>query len=64
MTELPKLASPARRALAMLNIRYLEDLVTYYEAEIKDLHGIGPNALATLKASMKIKGFQFKNNKT
>jgi hypothetical protein len=51
-TDLPRLAAPARRALASLGITWLQDLVKYREAEIAGLHGIGPNALKNLKQAM------------
>jgi hypothetical protein len=58
-TDLPGLASPARRALAGKGITCLEDLVKYRETEITDLHGIGPNALKSLKQAMEENGLKF-----
>jgi hypothetical protein len=58
--DLPKLASPARRALANAGIRQLIDLTRITEAEFARLHGIGPNAVATLKAAMKARRLAFK----
>jgi hypothetical protein len=40
-TDLPKLAAPARRALAGAGYTRLEDLTQVTEAEVKKLHGIG-----------------------
>ena len=62
--DFPKLASPARRALANAGIRQMADLAKITEAEFAHLHGIGPNALATLKAAMKANGMTFKNGPT
>lgn len=57
---LPKLAAPARRALAAAKIATLKELRRHREAEIAALHGMGPNALAALRAAMKAAGFSFK----
>jgi hypothetical protein len=54
-----KLASPARRALAAAGIIQLEQLTTMTEAEIKRLHGIGPNALKQLRSALKTRGLAF-----
>ena len=58
--DLPKLAAPAQRALAAAKIANLSQLSGKTEAEIATLHGIGPNALATLKAAMKAQGMAFR----
>ena len=47
------LAAPARRALINENIKTLLDLKKYTYSEIKELHGIGPNALVILKPYLK-----------
>ena len=58
-SDLPKLASPAQRALANAGIKNLAQLAKLSEAEIRELHGIGPNALITLRAALKAKGLSF-----
>ena len=58
-SDFPKLASPARRALANAGIKNLNQLAKFSEAEIKELHGIGPNALVQLRAALKAKGLSF-----
>ena len=59
-TDLPKgLAAPARRALAGAGYQRLAQLSKVSEAEIKQLHGIGPNALKQLRAALKAKGLSF-----
>ena len=59
-SDLPaKLASPAQRALASAGIHNLKQLAKLSEAEIRELHGIGPNALITLRAALKAKGLSF-----
>ena len=58
--DLPKgLAQPAQRALAGAGIQRLEQLAKFNEAEIKQLHGIGPNALTLLRRELKAKGLSF-----
>ncbi len=57
---LPKLAAPAQRALAAANIQQLEQLTRFTEADIKQLHGIGPNALDTLRRALAAKGLSFR----
>ena len=60
MTPLPKLAAPARRALASANIWNLEQLVEHTEAEIMALHGMGPNAMTALKTALMAARLRFK----
>jgi predicted flap endonuclease-1-like 5' DNA nuclease len=54
-----KLASPAQRALAGAGISSLSQLAAFSEEEIKNLHGIGPNALGQLKQALAVKGLTF-----
>ena len=63
MSDLPKLASPAQRALANANVMSLKDLSKFTEAQIADLHGMGPNAMKTIKRAMKEKAISFKSNR-
>ncbi|MSP13200.1 MAG: DNA-binding protein [Chloroflexi bacterium] len=58
-SDLPQLAAPARRALAAAGYVRLEQLTKITEAEIKALHGIGPNALETLRSTLRAKGMSF-----
>ena len=58
-SDLPRLAAPAQRALAAANIQRLEQLTHFTEAEIKQLHGIGPNALETLRRALAEHGLAF-----
>lgn len=46
------LAKPALRALANAGYRTLADLSNVSEAEIRQLHGIGPNALEKLRTAL------------
>ena len=59
-SDLPKLAAPAQRALTGAGIQSLKQLAKFSEAEIKKLHGIGPNALKQLQAALKAKGLQYR----
>ena len=61
-TELPKIAAPAQRALAAINVTSLEALENFSRKEILDLHGMGPNAFGNIEAAMKEAGFEFKAN--
>ena len=58
-SDLPKLSAPAHRALAGAGIRNLKQLSKFGEKEIKDLHGIGPNAMKQLHQAMAAKGISF-----
>ena len=61
MTQgLPKLSAPARRALAGAGIEKLDDLTRRTETEILALHGMGPNAMNTLREAMRERGLKFK----
>ncbi|MHC1784410.1 MAG: DNA-binding protein [Anaerolineaceae bacterium] len=54
------LAGPALRALQAAEITSLEKLTRFTEKEIKQKHGIGPNALAKLKSALLAKGLTFR----
>ena len=56
------LGQPAQRALAGSGIQSLEQLTGYSEAEIRQLHGIGPNALEKLRVSLAEAGLAFRGN--
>ena len=59
-SDLPAgLARPAQRALAAAGISSLAHLAKLSEAEVKRLHGIGPNALDQLRRAMGAKGLTF-----
>lgn len=62
-SDLPKLAAPARRALASANIASLAALSKHSEAEVLALHGMGPNAMKTLGAEMKKAGLTFRKSR-
>ncbi len=59
-SDLPAgLASPARRALADAGIEHREQLTGFSEAQLKQLHGIGPKALSQLRTALQAKGLSF-----
>jgi hypothetical protein len=58
-SDLPKLASPARRALASAGITRLIQLTRMSETELAQLHGIGPNAIKALRLALKEEGLSF-----
>lgn len=53
------IGAPAQRALAAACIRNLEELALFSEAEIRSLHGIGPNAMGKLRLALAEKGLTF-----
>lgn len=55
----PELARPAQRALAEAGIHSLKQLAKLSEAEVGQLHGIGPNALEQLRRALRSKGLSF-----
>lgn len=63
-SNLPKgLSAPARRALIGAGYSRLEQLTTVTEADIKKLHGIGPNAIKQLRLALEANGLAFTDRK-
>jgi predicted Fe-Mo cluster-binding NifX family protein len=58
-SDLPKLASPARRALAGAGITNLAQLAGMSEADLLKLHGIGPNAIQALRQALQEQGLSY-----
>lgn len=59
-SDLPNdLAQPARRALIGAGYRRLEQLAEISEAQVKQLHGIGPKAIDQLRRALDAKGLSF-----
>lgn len=56
------LAQPALRALKDAGIQSLSQLTHYTEADIRKLHGIGPNALKLLRRSLADHGLGFRGS--
>lgn len=55
------LAAPARRALIDDGLYKISDLRKVSLAALKELHGMGPNAIRILVAEMKKNDIQFRN---
>ena len=58
------LAAPAQRALNGAGIRTLNELARFSETEVKQLHGIGPNALKLLRQALKQNRLSFAKPKS
>jgi DNA-directed RNA polymerase alpha subunit len=58
--DLPKIAAPAQRALQSIGITTLEQLTKITEAELLQLHGMGPNALDKLRQALAERGLSFR----
>lgn len=56
------LYAPARRALQNNSINTLEQLSTYTEKDILQLHGMGKSAIPLLKSALEKKGLSFKKS--
>jgi len=57
-----ELAAPARRALEGAGLTTLAKLAKKTEAQVMELHGMGPNAMTKLRASLKKEGLNFRRN--
>jgi predicted RecB family nuclease len=57
---LAKLAAPARRALEGAGLTTLAKLARKSEAQVMQLHGMGPNAISKLRASLHKNGLKFR----
>ena len=53
------LSQPAQRALAGAGISQLQQLSSFREGEIKQLHGIGPKAIRQLRQAGASRGLSF-----
>ena len=60
----PGLSAPARRALAGAGIVDLEHLAARTEKEVLALHGMGPKAMAPLRAALAAAGLAFAQETT
>jgi hypothetical protein len=58
------LSAPARRALIGAGCWRLEQLSRLSEAEVKRLHGIGPNAIKQLQQALGALGLSFADGKS
>lgn len=53
------LAAPARRALAGAGISQLAQVARLREAQLRELHGIGPKAIRLLREALREQGLSF-----
>jgi DNA-directed RNA polymerase alpha subunit len=61
LTNLPPgVAQPAQRALASAGYTDLEQLAQASEAELLELHGMGPKALGLIRNALEARGLSFK----
>jgi DNA repair protein RadC len=58
------LSRPAQRALYEAGYLRLEQLTKVSEKELKQLHGIGPNAIKQLRRALEALGLSFADGKT
>ena len=56
-----ELSQPARQALARAGYQRLEQLADVSEAQVKQLHGVGPKALEQLRRALGSRGLSFAN---
>jgi hypothetical protein len=59
-TGFPKLSAPARRALSGAGYAHLDQLAQVSESGLKKLHGMGPTAIAALRAALAEHGLSFR----
>ncbi len=60
ISAFPKIGAPATRALEAAGYSRLEQLTKVTEADLGQLHGMGPRALGILRETLKEKGLSFK----
>jgi hypothetical protein len=57
---LPAIGRPAANALGLAGITTLEQVAEHTEAELLDLHGVGPKAVRTLREALAASGRAFR----
>ncbi len=62
-SNFPKLSQPALRALHAAGCTRLEQVAMLSEAQLKQLHGIGPTAVEALRQALAEKGLAFAESK-
>ncbi|MEO5952022.1 MAG: DNA-binding protein [Chloroflexia bacterium] len=62
-SNFPKMSAPALRALHNAGYTRLNQLAGVTEAELKKLHGMGPNALGKLQIALSEAGLSFSDGK-
>jgi hypothetical protein len=61
---LPKIGAPATRALAAIGVTRLTDLVDHRVDDLRALHGMGPKAIALLRAALDDHGLSFRDDRS
>ena len=62
-SDLPEgLAAPARRVLAQAGFIRLQQFTDLTEAEVSQLHGMGPKAIELIRLALAAKGLTFSNS--
>jgi hypothetical protein len=56
---MPRLSVPAQRALEQAGYTRLEQFADVTEAELRRLHGMGPNAITALRHALEENGLTF-----
>jgi len=59
-SDFPNIGAPATRALEIEGYTQLKQLTKVSEAELAQLHGVGPKAIRILHEALKAKGLSFK----
>jgi hypothetical protein len=59
-----KLPKPAERALAAAGYTRLEQLSDVAEADLRSLHGVGPNVIERLRGALAERGLSFSDDDT
>lgn len=59
-SNFPKIGAPATRALEAVGYTNFKQLTKATEAELAQLHGMGPKALLILREALKVEGLSFK----
>ncbi len=59
----PALSGPAQRALTNAGYRRLEQLTRVSQAEVEELHGVGPKSLTQLRHALLANGLSFADGK-
>jgi DNA-directed RNA polymerase alpha subunit len=60
-TDFPRLSAPARRALSGAGYMRLDQLAQVSESDLKKLHGMGPTAVAALRAALDERGLSLRS---
>lgn len=63
-SDLPRIGKPATQALKLAGYTHIRQLTRVTEAELAQLHGVGPKALRILRESLKEQGLSFKSGRS